>query len=404
MPKAYVVGTFDTKAVELNYLSHLLRQAGIETVRIDLGTSGQHCDVEISASAVAAFHPNGRDAILSQSDRGIAVSRMALAFERMVREGLPDCGGIISAGGSGGTALAAPAMRALPVGVPKILVSTVASGNVSAYVGPADVMMMYSVVDVQGLNRISLQVLGNAAHALAGMISHSSKIWDQSHGPATKPAIGLTMFGVTTPCIQAVTKVLEDRFDCLVFHATGTGGQSMEKLVSSGLIAGVLDLTTTETADLVGGGIFSAGSGRMDVYAERPIPYVGSCGALDMVNFGAKETIPVALAGRLFHVHNPQVTLMRTSVEENRRMGEFIARKLNAMPGQVRFLLPEGGVSMLDAEEQVFHDQDANQALFETIELLVEPSEKRQVIRLPFNINDAGFAEAAVQYFSEIAA
>ena len=225
-------------------------------------------------------------------DRGSAVTEMAIAFERFVMT-RRDLGGIISAGGSGGTALATRAMRALPIGIPKVMVSTVASGDVKPYVGPSDICMMHSVTDVSGINSVSERVLSNAAHALAGMITHAGRTATSSQ---TKPAIGLTMFGVTTPCVQGVTKQLEDRYDCLVFHATGIGGQSMEKLVDSGLLAGVIDATTTEIADEVGGGLLSAGPGRLDAIIRSRIPYVGSCGALDMINFWAMDTVPARIA------------------------------------------------------------------------------------------------------------
>ncbi len=249
-----------------------------------------------------------------------------------------DVGGAIGAGGSGGTALISPALRALPVGVPKVLVSTVASGNVGPYVGPADICMMYSVTDVQGLNSISRRVLGNAAHALAGMMRHAIP---PASEPA-RPALGLTMFGVTTPCVQMVAKALEDDYDCLVFHATGTGGQSMEKLVDSGLIAGVIDVTTTEVCDLLMGGVFSAGEDRLGAIVRTGVPYVGSCGALDMVNFGAMASVPERYRGRNLYVHNPQVTLMRTTPEENVRMGDM-ARGAAEPDAGAGALLPAGG-------------------------------------------------------------
>jgi uncharacterized protein (UPF0261 family) len=310
-----------------------------------------------------------------------------------------DVGGAIGAGGSGGTALISPALRALPVGVPKVLVSTVASGNVGPYVGPADICMMYSVTDVQGLNSISRRVLGNAAHALAGMMRHAIP---PSPEPA-RPALGLTMFGVTTPCVQQVAAALEADYDCLVFHATGTGGQSMEKLVDSGLIAGVLDVTTTEVCDLLMGGVFSAGEDRLGAIIRTGVPYVGSCGALDMVNFGAVDSVPERYRGRNLYVHNPQVTLMRTTPEENVRMGTWIAERLNRMRGPVRFFLPEGGVSLLDAPGQPFHDPKADAALFETLEAKVVTSADRRLTRLPGNVNDPAFAAALVTAFREIA-
>ena len=255
-------------------------------------------------------------------------------------------------------------MRGLPIGLPKVMVSTVASGDVKPYVGPSDICMMYSVTDVAGINRISERVLANAAHALAGMIAYGRALAGES---SAKPAIGLTQFGVTTPCVQAVTKALEERYDCLVFHATGTGGQSMEKLVDSGLLTGVIDVTTTEIADEIVGGVLSAGPARLDSIIRTRLPYVGSCGALDMVNFWAMETVPAQFRERNLYRHNPNVTLMRTTAEECARIGRFIVEKLNRMDGPVRFLIPEGGVSLIDAAGKAFWDPAADRALFDAI-------------------------------------
>jgi len=309
-----------------------------------------------------------------------------------------DLGGIISAGGSGGTSLATPAMRALAIGVPKVMVSTMASGDTRPYVGPSDLCMMYSVTDVQGINRISEKVLANAAHALAGMIAHPP-----AASAITRPALGLTMFGVTTPCVQAVTKRLEAEYDCLVFHATGVGGQSMEKLADSALLAGVIDVSTTEVADEVVGGTLSAGPTRLDVFARHALPYVGSCGALDMVNFGAHDSVPERFRSRRLYRHNPTVTLMRTTADECRAIGTFIAGKLNAMAGPVRFLIPEGGVSAIDRPGQPFHDPEADRVLFGTIETLFRSGPQRRLLRLPHHINDDAFADALVAAWREVA-
>ena len=346
---------------------------------------------------VAAHHPGGADAVRSD-DRGAAVAAMAVALAAYV-EGRSDIAGIIGIGGSGGTALITPAMQALPVGIPKVMVSTVASGNVAPYVGAADIAMMYSITDVAGLNRISRVVLGNAANAVAGMA-------DNPVPPSADdlPAAGLTMFGVTTPLVTRLVDALAGRYDPLVFHATGTGGRSMEKLVGSGLITAVLDMTTTEVADLLVGGVFPAGPDRLDVVAATGVPYVGSCGALDMVNFGARPSVPERFADRLFHVHNPEVTLMRTTPEENVAFGEFIAGKLNACDGPVRFLLPEGGVSLLDAPGQPFWDPEADAALFATIEERVEQTDDRRVQRYQHNITDLEFAVAVMGAFDEVTA
>jgi uncharacterized protein (UPF0261 family) len=393
--KAYVCGTCDTKGDELAYVRDLIGAAGVPTELVDLGTRSDGRLANVTPAKVAAHHPDGAGAVFV-GDRGRAVAAMAEAFVRFAGA-QSDIGGMIGLGGSGGTALITPAMRALPVGLPKVMVSTVASGNTAPYVGPSDICMIYSVTDIAGLNRISRQVLGNAAHALAGMLARPVPAAAEA-----KPALGLTMFGVTTPCVQAVARALEADYDCLVFHATGTGGQSMEKLVDSGLIAGVIDVTTTEVCDLLMGGVFSAGEDRLGAIARTAVPYVGSCGALDMVNFGARDTVPAHYRERNLYVHNPQVTLMRTTAEENRLIGEWIGAKLNACEGEVRFLLPEGGVSLIDAPGQPFHDPDANAALFEALEETVRQTEHRRLLRLPHNINDPEFAAALVDHFRAI--
>jgi uncharacterized protein (UPF0261 family)/ABC-type branched-subunit amino acid transport system ATPase component len=386
---AYVAGTFDTKARELFFLRQCLERLGLRVVTVDLSTSGKPSPASVHPREVARHHPGGEAAVFT-GDRGAAVAAMALAFEAW----LPtrrDLGGIISAGGSGGTTLASAGMRALAVGVPKVMVSTMASGDTRPYVGPSDICMMYSVTDVQGIHRISERVLANAAHALAGMISHPV-----TTSLANKPAIGLTMFGVTTPCVQAVTRRLSEDYDCLVFHATGVGGQSMEKLAASGLLEGVIDVSTTEIADQICGGVLSAGPTRMDVFAEHELPYVGSCGALDMCNFGGWDSVPERYRSRRLYRHNPTVTLMRTTADENRSIGEFIAGKLNAMRGPVRFLIPEGGVSAIDKPGQPFHDPEADRVLFSTIEQMFRPGPGRVLQRLPLHINDEAFADALV--------
>ena len=394
--RAYVVGTWDTKAEELAYVRDRIEAAGVGTRTVDVGTRSDAA-VDVPAAALAACHPEGAAAVLGGDDRGAAVAAMSIAFERFV-QGRDDVAGMIGLGGSGGTALVAPGMRALPVGVPKVLVSTVASGDVAPYVGPSDVTMTYSVTDVAGLNRISRVVLANAAHALAGMIAGAPRIPEV----AALPALGLTMFGVTTPCVQRAAAALKERFDCLVFHATGTGGQSMEKLVDSGFVGGVLDVTLTEVADLIAGGIMSAGEGRLDAIARTGVPWVGSVGALDMVNFAARDTVPERYADRLLHVHNPQITLMRTSAEENAAAGAWIARKLNRCGGPVCLLLPEGGVSALDAPGQPFHDPAADAALFDALERALEPTAERRLERLPFHVNDPEFADALVGRLQEV--
>jgi uncharacterized protein (UPF0261 family)/ABC-type branched-subunit amino acid transport system ATPase component len=394
---AYIAGTFDTKGRELFFLRNCLDKLGLRTVTVDLATSGKPSPAMIHPREVARHHPRGERAVFT-GDRGSAVSEMAVAFEQFVAR-RRDLGGLISAGGSGGTALATLAMRGLPIGVPKVMVSTVASGDVKPYVGPSDICMMYSVTDVAGINRISERVLTNAAHALAGMIGYRSV---QGGDSSAKPAIGLTQFGVTTPCVQAVTRALEERYDCLVFHATGTGGQSMEKLVDSGLLAGVIDVTTTEIADEIVGGVLSAGPARLEAIVRTRVPYVGSCGALDMVNFWAMDTVPAQFRGRNLYRHNPNVTLMRTTSDECGRIGRFIAEKLSRMEGPVRFLIPEGGVSLIDAAGKAFWDPAADRALFDAIASGFRVGPNRKLVRLPHNINDQAFCDALVAAFDEI--
>ena len=392
---AYIAGTFDTKTRDLLFIKSCLDRQRLRTITVDLSTSRKPSPATISPTEVARHHPDGIGAVFT-GDRGTAVAGMAEAFTRFMAS-RRDVGGIISAGGSGGTALATPAMQSLPVGIPKVMVSTVASGNVRQYVGPSDICMMYSVTDVSGINRISASVLSNAAHALAGMIG-----FKQEEDRSRLPAIGLTMFGVTTPCVQAVTKALSMRYDCLVFHATGTGGQSMEKLADSGMLEGVIDVTTTEVADYLVGGVMSAGEDRMGAIIRSQIPYVGSCGALDMVNFQAMDTVPQKYKDRNLYSHNPQVTLMRTTAEENQAFGRFIAAKLNQMEGPVRFLLPLKGVSMIDAPGKQFHDPAADRMLFDTLESEFKPGPNRRLIKIDLNINEPAFAEALVDNFLDI--
>jgi uncharacterized protein (UPF0261 family) len=394
---AYVVGSFDTKGEELAFIAERIRAQGLRVLTVDVSTSAaasRGCDV--SNTEVAAAHPGGASGVFT-GERGSAVGAMAQALVAFLA-GRKDLGGVIGAGGSGAAALLSPALQALPVGVPKLLVCTLASGDVRAFVGSADIMMLYPVTDVSGLNRISRQVLGNAAHALAGMVN----AWQPAAADA-QPTVGLTMFGVTTPCVQAVTARLEADHDCLVFHATGTGGQSMEKLAASGLLAAVLDLTTTEIADELVGGVLSAGPQRLDVFTSTGIPYLGSVGALDMVNFWALDSVPSRFATRQLHSHNAQVTLMRTTPEENARFGAWIAARLNHMDGPVRFLLPLGGISALDAPGQPFWDPAADAALFDALRRDLNQTDKRRLVEVPAHINDPIFATEVVRQFREIA-
>ena len=411
-PVVLVIGTFDTKGAELKFVRDRLVEAGQRVKLVDVSTSGRPSAADVPPHQIAAYHPKGPNAVFT-NDRGTAVREMAVALERWMprQQGVA---GVFSAGGSGGASLAAPAMQALPVGVPKVMVTTVASGDVSRYVGASDIMMLYSVTDVQGLNAISRKVLANGAHALAGMVANrgdetSARARARARAGARttarqeRPAIGLTMFGVTTPCVRQVCARLEDRYDCLVFHATGTGGRSMEKLLDSGELAGVLDITTTEVCDMMMGGVFPATEDRFGAVIRTRAPWVGAPGALDMVNFGPRESVPERYRGRNLHEHNPQVTLMRTTAEENDRMGRWIGARLNLMAGPVRFLLPEGGVSQLDAPGMAFHDPGARAALFGALEETVRQTGTRQLVRLPHHVNDPAFADALVAAFEAVA-
>jgi uncharacterized protein (UPF0261 family)/ABC-type branched-subunit amino acid transport system ATPase component len=395
-PVVLVVGTLDTKAEELRFIRDVIAGHGLRTRLVDVSTSGKLSTCDVSAQEIALNHGRGGSSVFG-SDRGASVMAMADAFANWLRR-QGNVAGIISAGGSGGASLVAPGMRALPVGVPKLIISSVASGDVGPYVGPADITMMYSVTDVQGLNSISRAVLANGANAIAGMVK--ARLENQSaaerNARVALPAVGITMFGVTTSAVQKIAADLRNDFECLVFHATGVGGRSMEKLVDSGMLAAVIDLTTTEVCDLLMGGVFPATEDRFGAVIRSRVPFIGSVGALDMVNFGAPDTIPERYRQRKFHVHNPQVTLMRTTPEENDRIGRWIGDKLNRMDGPVRFFLPEGGVSALDAPGQPFWDPEADAALFTALERSVRQTGNRQLIRIKRHINDPEFASAIV--------
>lgn len=398
-PIVIVAGTLDTKGPELRYIRDLIKASGLRTRLVDVSTSGKISSCDVTAQEIALHHRRGGPGVFN-GERGQSVTAMAEAFEVWIKR-QSDIVGIISAGGSGGASLVAPAMRALPVGIPKMLISSVASGDVGRYVGPADIAMMYSVTDVQGINSISRQVLGNGANALVGMVK--ARIHEDQETPySDRLAIGLTMFGVTTPAVQQIAAELESMRECLVFHATGVGGQSMEKLIDSGLLSGVIDLTTTEIADMLFGGVFAATSDRFGAIIRARMPYIGSVGALDMVNFGAMETIPATYRNRTLHVHNPQVTLMRTTIAENEAMGRWIGERLNQMDGPVRFFLPEGGISALDAPGQAFYDPDADAALFRSLRETVRQTSTRQLITVPQHINHPDFAKIIAAAFREI--
>jgi uncharacterized protein (UPF0261 family)/ABC-type branched-subunit amino acid transport system ATPase component len=400
-----VAGTLDTKGEELRFIRDQIAAAGVRVLLVDLSTSGEPSPADVPPHHVAAYFRGGPNAVFT-GDRGAAITAMAQAFEAWVRRHEP-VSGLISAGGSGGSSLVAPAMRALPIGVPKVLISSVASGNVAPYVGPSDIMMLYSVTDVAGLNSVSRQVLANGAAAMVGMVkARAAANVERDRKPAVrgigKPAIGLTMFGVTTPCVDAIVGALEEDFECLVFHATGVGGQSMEKLVDSGALSGVLDITTTEVCDLLFGGVLPATEDRFGAIARTRVPYVGSCGALDMVNFGPMDSVPERYRGRTLQVHNPTVTLMRTTPDENARAGRWIGERLNLMDGPVRFFLPEGGVSALDSPGRPFSDPSADEELFRALEATVRQTGSRRLIRMPMHINDPRFSAEVVAEFRRL--
>lgn len=394
----YVIGTFDTKATEILYLAARIRAAGAPVLTVDVSTTQGDARADIPAGQVAAAHPHGPSAVFT-GDRGTATPAMIDALMRWLapRE---DVGAVVGLGGSGGTALVTPAMRALPVGLPKLMVSTVPPRNTAPFVGPTDIAMMYSVTDVSGINRISRRVFANAAGMIVGAFTQAQRYVDPVDA---RPAVGLSMFGVTTPCVQAIAARLQSDYDCVVFHATGTGGQSMEKLVDSGLLLGVIDLTTTEVCDYLFGGVLPCTEDRFGAIARTGIPYVGACGALDMINFGRPETVPAQHRDRRFYPHTPNVTLMRTTPHENAAMGRWIGERLNRCDGDVRFLMPEGGVSALDAPGRPFHDPEADEALFGALEATVRQTDRRLLLRVPHHINDPEFAAIAVEHFREIA-
>ncbi len=403
-PVVLVVGTLDTKGTELRFIRDLIVASGLRARLVDVSTSGKLATCDVTAQEIALNHGRGGVAVFGR-ERGASVAAMAEAFEAWIKR-QSDIAGVISAGGSGGASIVAPGMRALPIGAPKVLVSSIASGDVGPYVGPTDITMMYSVTDVQGLNAISRQVLANGAQALIGMVKARLSAREETGAGRVRrtalPSVGLTMFGVTTPCVQQITAALAADWECLVFHATGVGGRSMEKLVDSGLITAVIDVTTTEVADMLMGGILPADEDRFGAIIRTRTPYIGSVGALDMVNFGPIDTVPAAYKGRLLHAHNPQVTLMRTTAAENDRIGSWIGERLNRMDGPVRFFLPELGVSALDAPGQAFHDPRADAALFAALERTVRQTASRRLIRVKRHINDPEFSAAVVAAFRAV--
>jgi uncharacterized protein (UPF0261 family) len=382
-----LIGTLDTKGDEFAFLRARLQQAGVDVVLADVGTGeAPGIEPDIAREEIVA-------GVASLADRGSAVSAMAdgaaALAARLFAEGRIE--GVLGAGGSGNTAIATAAMRALPVGVPKLMVSTMAAGDTSDYVGGTDVTLMASVTDVAGLNSISVRVLANAAAAMAGMVGAPPVEHDDS-----KPLVGATMFGVTTPCVTHAREVLEARgYEVLVFHATGTGGRAMEALVESGFLSGVLDATTTELCDDLVGGVLTAGPRRLEAAGRAGVPQVVSLGALDMVNFGARDSVPPQFEDRNLYVHNPSVTLMRTTPEECAELGRRIAAKLSAATGPTALFIPLGGVSLIDAEGQPFYDAEADAALFAALRSGV--ADNVEVIEMDCNVNDEAFATAMAE-------
>lgn len=386
-----LIGTLDTKGAEFAYVRGLITERGHKTVVMDTGVGGEPPFVpDISATEVAEAGQKSLTALREAGDRGAALTVMGegarvLALKAYV-DGQVD--GVLSLGGSGGTSIATTAMQALPIGFPKVMVSTMASGDVAPYVGVKDITMMYSVVDVAGLNRISRQVFCNAVGAICGMVEQTLPEAED------KPLITASMFGVTTPCVTAVREKLEAAgYEVLVFHATGSGGRAMEALIDGGFITGVADITTTEWCDELVGGVLSAGPTRLDAAAKNGVPQVVSLGALDMVNFGGMETIPQKFKDRILYVHNPKVTLMRTTPEECAELGKIIAAKLNQCTGPATLFMPLKGVSMIDAEGQPFHSPEADQALFRAVRDNLD-TDKVELIEMNMNINDLDFAVA----------
>lgn len=389
-----IAGTFDTKGAEYLYVKELIESLGLGTFTIHTGVFEPTFKPDVSNTQVAEAAGMDIKTLVDKKDRALATEVLSKGMEKLVLK-LYKQGkfhGIISFGGTGGTSLVTPAMRALPIGVPKVMVSTVASGNTAPYVGASDIVMMPSIVDVAGINSISTKIFTNAVFAIAGMVKfENTKVVDK------KPLIAATMFGVTTPCVTAATKYLEKRgYEVLIFHATGIGGQSMEALIAGGFIEGVLDLTTTEWADEIIGGVLNAGPYRLEAASKNHIPQVVSVGALDMCNFGTYDTIPKKFERRNLYKHNPTVTLMRTNVEENEAIGKKLVEKLNMAKDKTTLMLPLKGISGIDVEGQPFYGVEEDKMLFDTLRNGVNKNSV-EVIEMNCAINDVEFAEAAAQ-------
>jgi uncharacterized protein (UPF0261 family) len=393
-----LLGTLDTKGAEYAYVRDRLREMGVATLVVDAGTGEPHAiDPDISREDLAKAAGTTSEQLGRGNDRGVAVESMATGAAVVVRRLFDEgrFGGMLALGGSGGSSIAAAAMQALPVGVPKLLVSTMASGDVRPYVGAVDMTLMNSVVDIAGVNSVSAQIMSNAAGAIAGMVRVGRPEVER------RPTVAASMFGVTTPAVTRAREKLERLgYEVLVFHATGTGGQSMEALAADGFLDGVLDLTTTELADDLVGGVLSAGPDRLTAAGAAGVPQVVSLGALDMVNFGPRDSVPAEFASRTLYVHNPTVTLMRTTVQECRELGRRIGTKLSRATGPAVLFIPTRGVSMIAVEGQPFHDPGADQALLEGLRETL--SGDVEVHELDNAINDDAFADAMADRLHEL--
>jgi uncharacterized protein (UPF0261 family) len=399
MPSVFLFATLDTKGREADFVRGLLASWGVSVTLVDVGAlDAPAVAADISRERIFELADTTLEAVRQKADRGEAVTKAAQGAARLAREAHArgEMSGILGLGGSAGTTIATAAMRAVPLGLPKVMMSTLASGTVRQFVGDKDIFMLNSVVDILGINRVSRQVLSQAARAMAGLVTYPAP----DPQADDRPLVAATMFGVTTPCVERARDTLE-RAGCevLVFHATGNGGQAMEALIGEGLIAGVLDITTTELADEEVGGFLSAGPDRLTAAGRDGIPQVVSTGALDMANFYAPDSVPARFKDRLFYRHNANVTLMRTTPEENARIGAGIARKLSAARGPVAILLPGRGVSAIDREGQPFYDPVARRALHDAIRAGARGIE---VVEIDLHINDPAFADAAAGRLLEL--
>lgn len=394
MKTVALVGTFDSKGTEYQYIKELLEKLDLKVFTIHTGVFESSFVPDVDVAEIAAEAEEDIASIRKRNDRAYATEVLSRGLKsllpKLFAQGLFD--GVLSFGGTGGTSLVAPGMRQLPIGIPKLIVSTVASGDTSVYVGTSDIMMMPSIVDVSGLNKISKRIFGNAVSAMAGLLNYRFETEEDEH-----PLVAATMFGVTTPAVNFAREYLEKNgYEVLVFHATGIGGRTMESLVSDGYFTGVLDLTTTEWADELVGGILNAGEHRLEAASLAKIPQVVSLGAMDMVNFGPFDTVPDQFKNRNFYKHNPTVTLMRTTVEENEKLGKIIASKLNLAKSETILVIPNGGFSAIDVKDGPFYCPEADKALIDSIKKHLT-NESVKLIEKEQAINDKAFAEFSAQ-------